>query len=127
MKRPRFPGGGTDRPGVDQLKAAAERGRTLPPLQPDEHAVLTGSKGPSLLQAVDRVIEQLRRLKATPGIKSDFDRVIDAYTRARQAIDREMQGPATGRAQTPNFGWPPAPFPQRGLPPGPQRRLRGRR
>ncbi len=113
--------------GVEQLKAAAARGLGLPPLQPDEHAALTGSKGPSLLQAVDRVIQQLRRLKATPGIKSDFDRLIDAYTRTRQGIEREIQGPGTNPVQGPNFRRPQAPTPPRFAPPGPPRRLRGRR
>jgi hypothetical protein len=112
--------------GVDQLRAAALHGRSLPPLPPDELAVLTGSKGPALLQAVDRVIQQLRRLKATPGIKSDFDRLIDAYTRARQEIEREIPSSGIGPSQGPNFGRPPAPAPPRIAPPGPPRRLRGR-
>jgi hypothetical protein len=113
--------------GVDQLRAAALRGRSLPPLPPDELAVLTGSKGPALLQAVDRVIQQLRRLKATPGIKSDFDRLIDAYTRARQEIEREIQSSGNGPSQRPNFDRPPAPNFPRIAPPAPPRRLRGRR
>ncbi|MGP0066765.1 MAG: hypothetical protein ACLQGP_24640 [Isosphaeraceae bacterium] len=113
--------------GVEQLKAAAERGRSLPPLQPSEHAALTASTGPSLLQAVDRVIQQLRRLKANPGIKSDFDRLIDAYTRARQAIEREMQGPGITQPQAPNFSRPPIPAPPRIAPPRPPRGFRGRR
>ena len=97
--------------GVERLKAAAQRGRSLPPLQPDEHAALTGSSGPSLLEAVDRVIQQLRRLKATPGIQSDFDRLIDAYTRTRQGIEREIQGSGTGPAQGSQFRQPPGPRP----------------
>jgi hypothetical protein len=112
--------------GAEELKAAAERGRSLPPLQLDEHAVLTGSKGPSLILAVERVIQQLRRLKATPGIKADFDRLIDAYTRTRQEIDREMQSAGTGPSRSPSLGGPPAPSAPRGRPPGPPRRSRGR-
>ena len=102
---------------VEQLKVAAQHGRTLPPLSAGEYSALTRSKGPLLLQAVDRVIQQLRRLKGTPGIKSDFDRLIDAYTRARQGIEREMQGPSPNVPQPPNFGRPQAPVPNFPRPP----------
>ena len=113
--------------GVEQLKAAAERGRSLPPLQPDNYAVLTGSKGPSLLQAVYRVIQQLRRLKATQGIKSDFDRLIDAYTRTRQEIDGRCRVPGPDRPGIPGSAGPESSVAPRIPPPGPTRRPRGRR
>ena len=103
---------------VERLKAAAQRGRSLPSLQADERAAFARSSGPPLLRAVDRVIQELRRLESTRGIKSDFDRLIDAYTRTRQEIDREIQGPGTGSGRPPRFGRPPAPS-------GPRGRLRG--
>jgi hypothetical protein len=53
--------------------------------------------GPPLLQAVDRVIGELRRLRATPGARSDFDRLIDGYTRTREDIQREVDQPGAGR------------------------------
>ncbi len=113
---------------VERLKAAAQRGRNLLPLQAAERAAFARSSGPPLLRAVDRVIQELRRLKATPGIKSDFNRLIDAYTRARQEIDREIQGNSAGpTAHTGPVARPPAPNGPRLGRPGPRGRPRGRR
>ena len=109
--------------GVEQLKAAAQRGRGLPPLPAAERAALVAEKGPALIQAVDRVIQQIQRLKATPGLRSDFDRLIDAYTRTRQEIDREMN-PQAVQLRVPNIPRPPSPPP---FPPGPGLRPRGGR
>jgi hypothetical protein len=109
--------------GVEQLKAAAQRGRGLPPLPAAERAALVAEKGPALIQAVDRVIQQIQRLKATPGIKSDFDRLIEAYTRTRQGIDREMN-PQAVQLRAPNIPRLPAPPP---FPPVPDLRPRGGR
>jgi hypothetical protein len=77
--------------GVEQLKSAAQRGRGLPPLSPADRAALNRGNGPPLIQAVDRVLGELRRLKATPGLRSDFDRLIEAYTRVRRDIQREIE------------------------------------
>ncbi len=81
---------------VERLKAAAQRGRSLPSLTAGERATFARTSGPPLLHAVDRVIQELHRLRATPGIKSDFDRLIDSYTQARREIDREIQGISSG-------------------------------
>jgi hypothetical protein len=113
---------------VERLKSAAESGRSLPPLEPAERAAFARSSGPPLLRAVDRVIGELRRLKATPGLKSNFARLIDAYTRTRQEIDREIQGNPSGPPA--QFGPGPRPQPSnipRPGPMGPRGRLRGRR
>jgi hypothetical protein len=106
---------------VERLKAAAQRGRSLPPLQAADRAAFARSSGPPLLRAVDRVILELRRLRATPGIKSNFDRLIDAYIQARREIDREIQGISSGPPNPAGTG-PGVP-----RPPGPRGRLRGRR
>jgi hypothetical protein len=42
------------------------------------------------LSAVDRVIGELERLKSTPGLKSDFDRLKSAYTKVRQEIQEQI-------------------------------------
>jgi hypothetical protein len=75
---------------VEQLRSAAQRGRSLPPLSPNDREAVIRHGGPPLLGAIDRVLGELRRLKATPGLRSDFDRLIDAYTLARQEIQREI-------------------------------------
>ena len=81
--------------GSSGSRSAARRGQGLPPLSPPEREALIRQTGPALLQAVDRVLGELRRLKATPGLRSDFDRLIDAYTRdapgdpARGRVSRE--------------------------------------
>jgi hypothetical protein len=94
-------------------------------------------------RAIDRIIQELQRLKSTPGLKSDFDRVLAAYTKVRQEIDREIQGrvdipagpaPAPAPAfplRPPNFARPRPPAPpvnpgQRFGPMGPRGRFRGR-
>jgi hypothetical protein len=76
--------------GVADLRSASERGKSLPPLAPGRRQALAGQVGPTLLRAVDRVLGELRRLQATPGLRSDFDRLIDAYTRTREAIWRQI-------------------------------------
>jgi hypothetical protein len=76
--------------GVADLRSASERGKSLPPLSPGRRQVLAGQAGPALLRAVDRVLGELRRLRATPGLRSDFDRLIDAYTRTREAIRHQI-------------------------------------
>jgi hypothetical protein len=76
---------------VEQLRSAAQRGRRLPPLSPEDREAVIRHGGPALLRAIDRVLGELRRLKATPGLRSDFDRLIDAYTRARQEVQREIE------------------------------------
>ena len=119
----RSPEGGRITRGVERLKAAAQRGRELPPLPAAERATLVAESGPALIQAVDRVIQQIQALKSTPGIRSDFDRLIDAYTRTRQGIDQEMN-PQTARVRVPNIPRPPSPPP---FPPGPGLRPRGGR
>jgi hypothetical protein len=48
---------------------------------------------PALLQAVDRVLGELRRLQATHGLRSDFDGLIAAYTRTREELERELAQP----------------------------------
>ena len=77
--------------GVEHLKRAAQRGRSLPTLAPPDREDVIRRSGPPLLQAVDRVLDELRRLKLTPGLRSDFDRLIDAYTHTRQEIQRELE------------------------------------
>ncbi len=76
--------------GAVQLRASAHRGKSLPALAVAERKGLIRQTGPSLLQAIDRVLNELRRLRSTDGIRSDFDRLIDAYTRSRQQIQREL-------------------------------------
>ncbi|MHB1562404.1 MAG: hypothetical protein ACYC61_33605, partial [Isosphaeraceae bacterium] len=76
--------------GAVQLRASAHRGKTLPALSPAERKALIQQSGPQLLQAIDRVLDELRRLKSTEGIRSDFDRLIDAYTRSREQVQREL-------------------------------------
>jgi hypothetical protein len=76
---------------VEQLRSAAQRGRGLPPLSPEDREVVIRHGGPPLLGAIDRLLGELRRLKATPGLRSDFDRLIEAYSRARQEIRREIE------------------------------------
>ncbi len=76
---------------VEQLRSAAQRGRSLPPLSPGDREVVIRHGGPPLLGAIDRVLGELRRLKEIPGLKSDFDRLIDAYTRAHEEIQREIE------------------------------------
>jgi hypothetical protein len=113
---------------VERLKAAAQRGRSLAPLDAGERPAFARSSGPPLLHAGDRVIQELHRLKATPGIKADFDRLIAAYTRSRQEIEREMQGNPSGPpAYVGPAIRPPSP---KGAPhgfSGPRGQLRGRR
>jgi len=79
--------------GVAQLRSAAQRGKNLPPLSPPERQALVRQTGPALLQAVDRVLGELRRLQATPGLRSDFERLIAAYTRTREEIQSELDQP----------------------------------
>jgi hypothetical protein len=79
--------------GVAQLRSAAQRGKNLPPLSPPERQALVRQTGPALLQAVDRVLGELRRLQTTPGLRSDFDRLIAAYTRTRDEIQSELDQP----------------------------------
>jgi hypothetical protein len=79
--------------GVAQLRTAAQRGKNLPPLSPPERQALVRQTGPALLQAVDRVLGELRRLQATPGLRSDFERLIAAYTRTREEIQGELDQP----------------------------------
>ncbi len=81
---------------AEQLRSMAQRGRTLPPLSPSEREELIRQNGPPLLQAVDRILGELRRLKETQGLRSDFDRLIDAYTRTRQEIEREVGAHQSG-------------------------------
>lgn len=76
--------------GAVQLRASAHRGKTLPALSPAERKALIQQSGPPLLRAIDRVLDELRRLQATDGIRSDFDRLIDAYTRSREQVQREV-------------------------------------
>lgn len=76
--------------GAVQLRASAHRGKALPALAPAERKELIQQSGPQLLQAIDRVLDELRRLKATEGIRSEFDRLIDAYTRSREQVQREL-------------------------------------
>ncbi len=78
--------------GAVQLRASAHRGRGLPALSPAERKALIGQAGPELLAAIDRVLAQLRRLREVQGIRSDFDRLIDAYTQSRHEIQRELDG-----------------------------------
>ncbi len=75
---------------VEQLRSAAQRGRSLLPLSPEDRDVVIRQGGPSLLVAIDRVLGELRRLKETAGLRSDFGRLIDAYTRTRQDVQREL-------------------------------------
>ncbi len=79
--------------GVAQLRSASGRGKGLPPLSPPERLALIRQNGPALLQAVDRVLGELRRLQATPGLRSNFDDLIAAYTRTRQEIQFEVDQP----------------------------------
>jgi hypothetical protein len=79
--------------GVAELKSAAKRGRSLPPLPPPERQALVRQTGPALLDAVDRVIGELRRLQATPGLRSDFDGLIAAYSQMREEIQSEIDRP----------------------------------
>jgi hypothetical protein len=83
-------GNGSIARAVDELRSAAQRGRSLPALSPDDREVVIRHGGPALLGAIDRVLGELRRLKETPGLRSDFDRLIEAYTRARQEVQREI-------------------------------------
>lgn len=77
---------------VEQLKETAVRGRRLPALSRDERAELFRRGAPALVAAIERVLGELRRLKGTPGIRSDFDRLIDGYTRVRQEIQQDLEG-----------------------------------
>lgn len=79
--------------GVADLKSAATRGKSLPPLSPSDRQALVRQAGPPLIQAVERVLAELRRLQGTPGLRSDFDRLIAAYTRTREEIRREVDRP----------------------------------
>ncbi len=79
--------------GVEQLRAAAQRARNLPHLAPAEREAVIRRGGPPLLEAIDRVLGELRRLKDTPGLRSDFNRLIDAYTRSREDVRREIEHP----------------------------------
>lgn len=76
--------------GAVQLRASAHRGKSLPALSRDERKALIRQSGPHLLRAIDRVLDELRRLKATDGIRSDFDRLIDAYTHSRQQAQHAL-------------------------------------
>lgn len=76
--------------GTKDLRWASDRGKTLPPLPASHRSALVRQAGPSLLRAVDRVLDELRRLRETRGLKGDFDRVLTAYTRTRDAIRREI-------------------------------------
>jgi transcription elongation factor Elf1 len=86
-------GNGTISRGVAQLRSAAHRGKSLPPLSPSERQALVRQTGPTLLEAVDRVLGELRRLRATPGLRSDFDRLIATYARTREEIQKEVDQP----------------------------------
>jgi hypothetical protein len=79
--------------GVEQLRAAAQRARNLPHLAPAQRLAVIRRDGPPLLEAIERVLGELRRLKDTPGLRSDFDRLIDAYTRSREDVRREIEQP----------------------------------
>jgi hypothetical protein len=126
--------------GAARLKTAAQHGRELPTLPAADRLVVAQTHAQALLGAIDRIIRELQRLKATPGLKSDFDRSIAAYSTIRQQIDREIHGqvnPPPGPApeiiplRPPNLARPgPQNMPPRGpriVPPGPRGRMPGRR
>jgi hypothetical protein len=77
--------------GVEHLRTAAQQGRNLPGLSPGERQAVIRWGVPPLIVSIERVLRELRRLKATPGVRSDFDRLIDAYTRAREEAQRELE------------------------------------
>jgi hypothetical protein len=77
--------------GVEHLRTAAQRGRSLPSLSPAEREAVIRWGAPLLLGAIDRVLGELRRLKDTPRLRSDFDRLIDTYTKAREEVQRELE------------------------------------
>ncbi len=52
---------------VERLKAAAQHGRSLTPLEADERTAFARSSGPPLLRAIDRVLQELRRTQGDPG------------------------------------------------------------
>lgn len=86
-------GNGPVAQAISELQAASRRGKALPPLAPPDRQALIRQAGPPLIQAVDRVLAELRRLQNTPGLRSDFDRLIVAYTRTRDEIRREVGQP----------------------------------
>jgi hypothetical protein len=69
------------------------KSRPRVPRQDRDEARLARAGGPPLLHAVERVLGELRRLRATPGLRSDFDGLIAAYTRTREEIQRDVDQP----------------------------------
>ena len=77
--------------GVEQPETGGATRAEPPASRAGDREDVIRRSGPPLLQAVDRVLDELRRLKSTPGLRSDFDRLIDAYTHTRQEIQRELE------------------------------------
>lgn len=86
---------------VEELRTASQLGQELPTLPPDDRRKLIQQQAPRLIQAVDRVIGELRRLQATSGIRSDFDGLIASYSQRLQEIRGELDA---SRSETETSG-----------------------
>ncbi len=80
----------TIRAAVEDLRTASQRGQDLPALPPDDRRKLIQQQAPRLIQAVDRVIGELRRLQGTSGLRSDFDGLIASYSQTVDEIRHEL-------------------------------------
>ena len=90
--------------GVEHLKRAARRGRSLPTLAPPDREDVIRHSGPPLLQAVDRVLDELRRLKfdARPAFRlRPADRRLLPYPPGDPAGARAGLTRAPGRSSQP--------------------------
>lgn len=85
----------TIRTAVQELRTASQRGQELPTLPPDDRRKLIQQQAPQLIQAVDRVIGELRRLQVTSGLRSDFDGLIASYSRTLEDIRHELDASRT--------------------------------
>ncbi len=94
----------------ERLKSSAQRGRTLPALPPSARQELASQTGVRLLEAVDRVLAELQRLKATPGLRLRLrppDRRIYKDATGDSARDGTSLRPGGSLPTAPPAGLPP--------------------
>ncbi len=72
-----------------KLDAAAQKGASLPKLEPAEKAALTYVVNTELKKNADMAARELNILMRTDGIQGNFDKLMAGINQARQQFDRE--------------------------------------
>jgi hypothetical protein len=73
-----------------KLAEAAGRGAALPRLEATEKLVLGDLTENRLKPAVARVLQEINRLKQTPGLQGDLDKMLAAMSQSQRQFDREF-------------------------------------